>query len=75
MAKTKDVRDAVGTEPASDTLLDAADMIVRNPDGDVALTGTVQQPAVPRGGQAAWRIPSNQCAQSAGGSAAAGGRP
>jgi len=41
MGKTKDIREAVERRLRRDPLLDAADVAVRNVDGNVALTGTV----------------------------------
>jgi osmotically-inducible protein OsmY len=41
MSKTKDVREAVEAELNFDPLVDAADITVRNMNGDVALNGTV----------------------------------
>jgi osmotically-inducible protein OsmY len=42
MGKAKDIREAVEEELGHDRLLDAAGITVRNLDGSVALTGTVQ---------------------------------
>jgi len=41
MGTTKDIREAVEAELAFDPLVDAADITVRNMDGEVALNGTV----------------------------------
>jgi osmotically-inducible protein OsmY len=41
MAKNKDIREAVEAELGFDPLVDAADITVRNLNGDVALNGTV----------------------------------
>ena len=41
MGKTKDVRAAVGKELGFDSMVDSADITVRNINGDVALAGTV----------------------------------
>jgi osmotically-inducible protein OsmY len=41
MGKTRDIREAVDRNLRHDPLIDAADVVVRNIDGDVALTGTV----------------------------------
>ena len=41
MSKTKDIREAVEAELGFDPLVEAADIAVRNLDGDVALNGTV----------------------------------
>ena len=41
MGRTKDIREAVEAELTFDPLVDAADIAVRNLDGDVALNGTV----------------------------------
>jgi osmotically-inducible protein OsmY len=41
VGKTKDIRDAVEAELGFDPLVDAADIAVRNLNGDVALNGTV----------------------------------
>lgn len=58
MGKTKDLREAVETELASDQLVDAADIAVRNVKGDVALTGTVPSyPQYLEAAEVAWRIP------------------
>lgn len=58
MGKTRDIRAAVETELASDPLVDAAGIAVRNLNGDVALTGTVPSyPQYLEAAEAAWRIP------------------
>jgi osmotically-inducible protein OsmY len=41
MGTTKDVRDAVQAELTFDPLVDAADITVRNMNGEVGLNGTV----------------------------------
>src|SRR5215831_9495059 len=41
MGKTRDIREAVEAELNFDPLVDAADVTVRNMNGDVALNGTV----------------------------------
>src|SRR6516162_7433997 len=41
MGKTRDIREAVEAELDFDPLVDAADITVRNINGDVALNGTV----------------------------------
>jgi osmotically-inducible protein OsmY len=41
VSKTKDIREAVEAELGFDPLVEAADIAVRNLDGDVALNGTV----------------------------------
>src|SRR6478672_5216600 len=41
MGKNKDIREAVEAELGFDPLVDAADITVRNMNGDVALNGTV----------------------------------
>ncbi len=41
MGKTKDIREATETELGFDPLVDAADITVKNMNGDVALNGTV----------------------------------
>jgi osmotically-inducible protein OsmY len=41
VSKTKDVRAAVDAELGFDSLVDSADVTVRNIAGDVTLTGTV----------------------------------
>src|SRR6202035_1583317 len=41
MSQTKDIRDAVESELSYDPLVDDADIVVRNINGDVALNGTV----------------------------------
>ena len=56
--KTGDIREAVETGLASDPLVDAQDITVRNLNGDVALTGTVPSyPQYLEAAEAAWRIP------------------
>jgi osmotically-inducible protein OsmY len=57
MSKTKDIREAVEAELAFDPLVDAADITVRNINGDVALNGTVPSyPQYLEAGAAAQRI-------------------
>jgi len=51
MGNAKDIREAVGEELSRDPLVDAADIAVRNIDGNVALSGTV--PSYPQYQQAA----------------------
>jgi osmotically-inducible protein OsmY len=51
MGKTKDIREAVEAELSFDPLVDAADITVRNMNGEVALNGTV--PSYPQYLQAA----------------------
>ena len=41
MGKTKDIREATEAELGFDPLVDAADITVKNMNGDVALNGTV----------------------------------
>ncbi len=57
MRKTRDVREAVELELSYDPLVDAADISVRNINGEVALTGTVPSyPQYLEAAQAAWRV-------------------
>jgi osmotically-inducible protein OsmY len=57
MRKTRDVREAVELELGYDPLVDAADISVRNINGEVALTGTVPSyPQYLEAAQAAWRV-------------------
>ena len=51
MGKNKDIREAVEAELGFDPLVDAADITVRNMNGDVALNGTV--PSYPQYREAA----------------------
>ncbi|HEX6453919.1 MAG TPA: BON domain-containing protein [Trebonia sp.] len=58
MGKAKDIREAVEIELARDPLIDAADITVRNFNGDVALNGTVPgYPQYLEAAEAAWRMP------------------
>ena len=55
MKKTRDVREAVELELSYDPLVDAADISVKNINGEVALTGTVPSyPQYLEAAQAAW---------------------
>src|SRR5215467_10431575 len=57
MGKNKDIREAVEAELDFDPLVDAADITVRNLNGDVALNGTVPSyPQYLEAGAAAQRI-------------------
>jgi osmotically-inducible protein OsmY len=57
MGKTKDIREAVEAELGFDPLIDAADIAVRNINGDVALNGTVPSyPQYLEAGAAAQRV-------------------
>src|SRR5215472_4298882 len=57
MGRTKDIREAVEAELDFDPLVDAADITVRNINGDVALNGTVPSyPQYREAGAAAQRI-------------------
>ena len=58
MGTTKEIREAVEARLASDTLVDARGITVRNFNGDVALTGTVPSyPQYLEAAEVAWRIP------------------
>lgn len=57
MGKTRDVREAVEKELSYDPLIDAADISVKNINGEVALTGRVPSyPQYLEAAQAAWRV-------------------
>ena len=57
MRKTRDVREAVELELGYDPLVDAADISVKNINGEVALTGRVPSyPQYLEAAQAAWRV-------------------
>ena len=58
MGKAKEIREAVETGLASDPLVDAAGITVRNVNGDVALTGRVPSyPQYLEAAEVAWRAP------------------
>lgn len=58
MGQTKEIRDAVEERLASDPLVDATDVTVRNFNGDVALTGRVPSyPQYLEAAEVAWRVP------------------
>ena len=72
VSKTKDIRAAVEAELGFDPLVDAADITVRNIDGDVTLNGTVPSyPQYLEAAAAAQRVAGvNERAQPPGGRAA-----
>jgi osmotically-inducible protein OsmY len=57
MSKSRDIREAVETELSDDPLVAAADLTIKNINGEVALNGTVlSYPQYLEAAEAAWRV-------------------